>query len=293
MSRNLVLLLTLLFLISCKKKQINYYELLSINDVKLEMPKPGEWRYNRKEDFQKFEDFQKIKKIIPSENQKKIYLLPIGKFSELEWKEIEKTRDYLEIYFQLNTQIIPEFSDNVVPETERRSFEGRQEQLNAGYILENILVKNKPKDASVLMGFTAKDIFPKKDWNYVFGLASYEAGVGITSIYRFHDGNLTQENFTKSLERTIKISSHEIGHMFGISHCLQANCVMNGTNSLEETDSHFARACSLCQKKLNASLDLTKTKRLLELQIFFEKNNLFLEKKRVEKDLAILQKHLR
>lgn len=67
----------------------------------------------------------------------------------------------------------------------------------------------------------------------------------------------------------MKISSHEIGHMFGISHCQNANCVMNGTNILSETDHHMARACSLCQMKLNSSIHYDNKKRLLELKGFF------------------------
>ncbi|WP_280115303.1 hypothetical protein [Flavobacterium fluviatile] len=32
------------------------------------------------------------------------------------------------------------------------------------------------------------------------------------------------------------MSSHEIGHMFGLHHCIVADCVMNGTDSMSETD---------------------------------------------------------
>ncbi|WP_228429145.1 archaemetzincin [Chryseobacterium sp. 52] len=139
------------------------------------------------------------------------------------------------------------------------------------------------------MGITEKDLFPKPEWNYVFGLASYEDGVGVTSIYRFSNGYLSESNFNESLERLIKISSHEIGHMFGISHCLNANCVMNGTNSLPETDFHFARACSLCQQKLKSSLHYDHQKRLLDLKQFFEKQHFNSELSRADQDLNLLK----
>lgn len=139
------------------------------------------------------------------------------------------------------------------------------------------------------MGITEKDLYPKPEWNYVFGIASYEDGVGVSSMYRFSNGNLTELNFNKSLERLIKISSHEIGHMFGINHCLNAICVMNGTNSITETDDHFARACSLCQQKLNSSLHYNNKKRLLDLKQFFEKQHFNSELTRTEQDLSILK----
>ena len=195
----------------------------------------------------------------------------------------------MSIYFQLKVRVLPEISDSSFPKDQKRIGSNGNEQLLAGYILDDIVSKKLPNDGLVIMGITQKDLFPKPEWNYVFGLASYEKGTGVTSIYRFHNGNLTDDNFNKSLERSIKISSHEIGHMFGISHCLHANCVMNGTNSLSETDYHFARACSLCQKKLNHSLKLNNKKRLEELRNFFEKTNNISELKRVEKDLIFFE----
>lgn len=77
--------------------------------------------------------------------------------------------------------------------------------------------------------------------------------------------------------------------MFGISHCLHANCVMNGTNHLPETDSHFARACSLCQQKLNSSNKYNNKKRLIELKQFFEKYHLNTELSRTQQDINLFE----
>ncbi|UZT97001.1 hypothetical protein ODZ84_17605 [Chryseobacterium fluminis] len=107
-------------------------------------------------------------------------------------------------------------------------------------------------------------------------------------MYRFADWSLTESNFNKGLERLIKISSHEIGHMFRISHCLNANCVINGTNGLGETDTHFAHACSLCQQKLNSGIRYNNRKRMTDLK-HFEKQHLHSEWSRVQKDLNIIK----
>ncbi|MEY8761356.1 archaemetzincin [Chryseobacterium tongliaoense] len=278
-----------LFLLSCEKKEKNYFETIAVNDVKLTKAVPGEWRYSREEKFQTFEDFQKMKKIKPETGKNTIYLQPIGDFDSIQNREIELTRDYLKIYFQLETKILPVLSNYIVPESVRRISTEGHEQILAGYVLDSILIKRKPKDAVVLMGITERDLFPKPEWNFVFGLASYQAGVGVTSMYRFSNGYLTESNFNQSLERLIKISSHEIGHMFGINHCLNANCVMNGTNSLTETDFHFARACSLCQQKLNSSIRYDNRKRLTALKRFFEKQHLNLEIIQAENDLKVLK----
>lgn len=274
---------------SCQKKEKTYFETIAINDVKLSTPKPGSWRYSHDEKFQQFGDFQKSKRIKPEPGKNIIYLQPVGQFDELQKKELQLTKEYLRIYFQLETKILTVLPNTIFPKTVTRISNEGQEQVLAGYVLDSILIKRKPKDAVVLIGITERDLFPRPDWNYVFGFASYENGVGVTSTYRFSDGHLNPSNFNKSLLRLMKISSHEIGHMFGISHCLNANCVMNGTNSLTETDYHLARACSLCQMKLNSSIQYDNKKRLLELKNFFEKLHLNSDLSRVEQDLNLLQ----
>lgn len=288
-SLNFIYLSFLIFLFSCQKKELSYYEKIAFNDEGLKNPTQEEWRYNNKEHNQTFQDFERVKKIKPEAGKNTIYLQPIGEFNILQKKQIGLTKQYLAKYFQLETKILPILSNTVFPKSAKRIRSNSQEQILATYVLDSILVKNKPKDAIVLMGITEKDLFPSPQWNYVFGLASYEKGVGVTSMFRFYDGNLTESNFNKSLERLLKISSHEIGHMFGISHCLNANCVMNGTNNLTETDSHFARACSLCQQKLNSSLKYDNQKRLIDLKDFFETQNLNREFVRAETDFNNLK----
>lgn len=269
---------------------MTYFETIAFNDVKLSAaPKPGSWRYSHDEKFQQFEDFKKSKKIKPQPGKNTIYLQPIGDFNALQQKEIEFTKDYLKIYFQLETKILPALPNSIFPKKVKRIFKDGQEQIWAGYVLDSFLIKRKPKDAVILMGITERDLYPIPEWNYVFGLASYENGVGVTSMYRFANGHLTDSNFNESTLRVMKISSHEIGHMFGITHCLNANCVMNGTNTLSETDFHYARACSLCQRKLNSSIPYNNKKRLLELKGFFEKHHLNSELARVQQDLNLLQ----
>ncbi|MFC5874298.1 archaemetzincin [Chryseobacterium arachidis] len=280
--------LAFIFLFSCQKKEKNYFEAIASNDVKLSDPEPHEWRYNRNEKFQTFEGFQKSKKIHPEIGKNTIYLQPIGEFNILQKKQVELAGNYFKIYFQLETKILPALPNTIFPKDIRR-IKDENEQILAGYVLDSILIKRKPKDALVLMGITEKDLFPRSDWNYIFGLASYKIGVGVTSMYRFSNGNVTKANFNRSLERLLKVGSHEIGHMFGISHCLNANCVMNGSNHLSETDYHFARACSLCQQKLNSSLHYDNKKRLNELKNFFEKHHLNSEVTRAEEDLKLIK----
>ena len=118
------------------------------------------------------------------------------------------------------------------------------------------------------------DLYPDPKWNYVFGLASYQEGLAVSSVFRLQNGSLSGKNYKLSLMRLLKISSHEIGHIFGLKHCIYASCVMNGTNSMLETDKSILRLCSNCQSKLNYSLNFDNEKRLMELINFFKLNNM-------------------
>lgn len=264
-----------------------YFTQIKNNDVKLGKPAYGDWLFARDEKGQTFEQYYRSKHIVPTEDSNIIYIRPIGNFNTLQKKQIVLLNEYLEIYFQLKTKTLDPISNDLVPNSARR-MQYDHEQLLAGYLLNDILKKEKPLNRIALMGLSELDLYPKPEWNYVFGLASYRDKVGVSSIYRFQDGKLTSENFNLCLSRLLKISSHEIGHMFGLHHCINANCVMNGTNSMSETDRHSIRLCSVCQQKLNSCIKYDNEKRLAELERYFERNNLTEEFLDMKKDTDII-----
>ncbi|MCC9071401.1 archaemetzincin [Flavobacterium sp. F-65] len=281
-----ILLLMLLFLYSCNENVENkYFKNIADNDIKLSKPIEGEWLFSHKEKGQSFEQFTNSKHIVPTNNSNIIYIRPIGTFDSLQKKQIELVRGYLEIFFQLKTKTLENVSDNIIPSSARRIGFEDNEQLLAGYILDSVLKNEKPLNRIALMGLTEKDLFPKPEWNYVFGLASYRDRVGVSSIYRLQDEKLTAANFNLCLSRLLKTCSHEIGHMFGLYHCIQADCVMNGTISLQETDESSIRLCSFCQRKLNSSIKYDNKKRVIELGNFFKRNNLTDEFELMQNDL--------
>ena len=264
-----------------------YFAEIKVNDVKLRTPVFGDWLYSHPEKGQSFEQFMNTKHVVPTKEEDIIYLQPIGKFDALQVKQIELVRQYLEIFFQLKTKVLKEVSNDIIPKHVRRSGDLGQEQFLAGYILDSILKKEKHEKGIALMAITEKDLYPKPEWNYVFGLASYRDKIAVSSIHRLYDKTLEGADFSLCLERLLKICSHEIGHMFGLHHCIEADCVMNGTNSLSETDEHSLRLCSLCQRKLNSGFKYDNVKRLKELEKYFKENNLTegleLMKKDIEK----------
>ena len=93
------------------------------------------------------------------------------------------------------------------------------------------------------------DLYPDPTWNFVFGQALPDQGVGIWSIARLCD-HATASGFGQCLRRTIGTATHEIGHLLAIDHCVAWECQMNGRNSLEEADSGPLDVCPVCLQKL-------------------------------------------
>jgi len=264
-----------------------YFTDIKSNDVKLGEPVFGEWLYSHKEKGQSFKHFMKTPHVVPSKEENIIYLKPIGEFNSVQVKQIELVRQYLQIFFQLETKVLKNVSNDIIPENARRIGDVGQEQFLAGYILNNVLKEEAPLHKGIaLMAITEKDLYPKPEWNYVFGLASYRDRIAVSSIHRMQ----IEADFNLCLERLLKICSHEIGHMFGLHHCIVANCVMNGTNSMWETDNHPIRLCSLCQRKLNSGFKYDNKKRLTELEKYFKENNLAKGTELVKKDLKSINK---
>jgi len=279
------LILSVILFAQCNEKRTSYSNRIAKNDIQLENPVAGDWLYEHDEKGQTFRQYKNAKPVKPSSKQSIIYIQPIGSFTPMHAKELMLLQQYLEIYFQTDTKLLNPIEDQGVPKTDRRIHADGQEQLHAPYILDKILKPNMPDSAIVFMGISEKDLYPKPAWNFVFGLAYLKQRVGVSSLYRMQEGKLNGSNFKKSLQRILKISSHEIGHMFTIKHCTYAQCVMNGANHMQETDDSPMRLCSVCQQKLQYSIAYDAEKRLKELIAFLGNNKLIEDKELLEKDL--------
>ena len=84
---------------------------------------------------------------------------------------------------------------------------------------------------------TMKDLYPGANWNFCFGWAMYNTGVGAFSFHRYDpafDGIDDPNREQNLLMRSCHIMTHELGHMFGLKHCIYYECLMNGLMSAEE-----------------------------------------------------------
>ncbi len=122
-------------------------------------------------------------------------------------------------------------------------FQGKRDgQLLAEVQLEKLL-SLKPRDFLFAGGITPYDLY-SDDLNFVFGLAFPFNGF-VVSYARLVSREL--ELFKSRLRKEI---THEMGHVFGLSHCPLPECVMHFSNSLFEVDLKGEDFCQRCKGEL-------------------------------------------
>jgi archaemetzincin len=100
-----------------------------------------------------------------------------------------------------------------------------------------------------ILGLTSSDLFVP-GMNFVFGEARCPGRVAIVSSFRLR-GFGDEANESELIERRIiKEAVHEIGHMLGLQHCPNINCVMHFSKALIDTDIKSDNYCSECQEQI-------------------------------------------
>ncbi len=126
------------------------------------------------------------------------------------------------------------------------SYNPNRRQFNALMLLEQVY--RIKKDFDLCMGVTASDIYVPQ-MNFVFGVADVSRGCAVLSIFRLTFGRYedSQEIFR---ERVLKEAAHELGHLLGLSHCKNRDCLMSFSNSLSEVDIKKPILCEKCLSTL-------------------------------------------
>jgi len=121
-------------------------------------------------------------------------------------------------------------------------------------------------DAFCVCGITTIDLF-SQGTNYIFGEALIAQRVGMFSFARYLPSwkplyppkGAPPEHDALALMhyRCISVLTHEIGHLYGFAHCIWFQCLMNGSNYLEEADASPAHLCPIDLRKLSMALEHT------------------------------------
>jgi archaemetzincin len=237
------------------------------------VPNSGDWLAEHFEPGQSFDNFVIIAPAKPDRHRNKIYLQPLGDFIDGQSPSLEKLRTYTASYFMMDVKILP-----VLPvmgsklRTRRNPYTKNRQILTHDVLL--LLKKRRPPDAFCILAITMEDLYPDPSWNFVFGQASHKERVGVFSFARYDPifyGEKRRKDFKEVLlRRSCKVLAHETGHMFSMAHCIYFQCVMNGSNHLQESDARPLSLCPVCLRKLQYTIEFDVVDRYQKLLAFYK-----------------------
>lgn len=231
----------------------------------------GDWLAAHGEPGQTFEQY--LASAPPTANSARcvLYVVQIGDLSKEHEEAFAAVAGYLACFYALPVRRLAPLPESVVPESARHKSTWGYPQFQTGPVLRDVLSPRVPPDAAGLLGFTATDLWPGEGWNYVFGQATWSQRVGVFSFCRLFAGKWGGR---RGLRRALEISTHEVGHLFGMRHCTAWRCLMNGCNSLRELDAHPLWLCPECLLKLSVATGADKEKHCRGLEEFCREHGL-------------------
>lgn len=168
---------------------------------------------------------------------KLVRLIPVGEVEEGLLRELASS---LEERLEVVAEVVPGI------EVPPAAYNAWRKQYFSTRILD-ALHGMEPNSRTYLLGVTELDLYVPA-LNYVFGEALPLRNVAIISLHRlreeFYGGNANREVL---VERMVKEAVHELGHVWGMRHCPDPDCVMFFSNSLADTDRKSDQFCPKCK----------------------------------------------
>jgi archaemetzincin len=234
-------------------------------------PGMNDWLDAHPEPGQTFAQHRDAKFPPPDDKRNILYLLPLGEFTA-DAPSLATLSRLVRAYYGLEVRVLPAVPLADVEATRRGTNRyGEPAQMKSPEVLK-WLVPRVPADGFALLALTMMDLYPSDDWNYVFGQASFRDRVGVQSFARqdpaFYDQARPDDWKQLVLRRAAWTIIHEIGHTFGLHHCIYFECIFAGANHQAEADSRPLHACPVCTRKLHGALNFdpaTREDRLVDV----------------------------
>lgn len=220
-------------------------------------PHGNDWLITNNEPGQTFAQWERGGFHRPDDRRRVLYLLPIGDLPAARTPPLADLAEVVHAYFQLEVKVMPAVDLAAVAATTRTNASSGKPQVLAPDVLRWLRL-HVPDDAYALMAVTMVDLYPDPEWNFVYGLATFTDRVGVQSFARYDPdfyGEPRPPDWRRTLaRRSAQVLLHEIGHMFGLYHCIHWSCVMAGANHQAEFDAHPLHACPVDLRKLWAAI---------------------------------------
>ncbi|MGA2913835.1 MAG: archaemetzincin family Zn-dependent metalloprotease [Methanoregula sp.] len=130
-----------------------------------------------------------------------------------------------------------------------------RKQIDAQVLLESIQTyKHRHSVKEPLLLVINQDLF-KNGNSFVFGLARQTVGAAVVSTARLGNEYYGRDgNDGDLIDRITKEGAHEVGHLFGLEHCDNQECIMFRPDTLDELDRKKKMFCPTCREQLVAHL---------------------------------------
>ncbi len=216
-------------------------------------PHGDDWLITNKEPGQTFTQWERGGFNRPDARRHVLYLQPLGELPAARTPPLADLAEVVHAYFQLEVRVLPAVDLATVAATARTNPSSGKPQVLAPDVLRWLRL-HVPEDAYALMAVTMTDLYPDPAWNFVYGLATFTDRVGVQSFARydpaFYDEPRPADWRRMVARRSAQVLLHEIGHMFGLYHCIYWSCVMAGANHQGEFDAQPLHACPVELRKL-------------------------------------------
>ena len=222
---------------------------------RLGQPEPGDWLWSFRESGQTLQEYARSVVNRKVKGRETLHLLPFSDLDALQRGLLPRIREHTARFFDTHVKVLP------AAPVKRSWYQRDRDQYNADIIVRH-LARKVPADSLGLFGLMGSDLYGL-GLSFVFGEALLHDRAGIYSVRRYGRQN------PMLLRRALKLSAHEIGHMFGLKHCVFYECVMNGVNSLTEMDRSPLHLCPVCLAKLRWNLKFDPARRYRRLGAFY------------------------
>lgn len=182
----------------------------------------------------------------------KLVIQPIFLNNKRDLTELSYLRSMLETGFAFDTHFT--VINNVVTQIPTNIFDNTRNQYLSDQLLTWLQNTLEPsKDTKVLAVCDFDAYFGK--YNFCFGEAIISGNVAAIYLERLLPSNSNDNDSSQSLlrNRIVKEAIHEIGHTFGLRHCLRDLCIMFKSRTIFDTDKKNKNFCESCQSLLNES----------------------------------------
>lgn len=137
----------------------------------------------------------------------------------------------------------------------QHAFDARRGQWASAEMLKTLLAQS-PAEAAWVLGITERDLYVPV-LSFVFGQAQLRGRAAVVSLARLRPESYGMPPDAELLaERAVKEALHELGHVFGLVHCLDRSCPMSLSVGLNEIDAKTAEPCPSCSALLEGSLEM-------------------------------------